>query len=324
MNNSLVGQNLSSLLRHYLDRFCCTGNYLYFADMMMLGNDISLKTVCFEEASLSNDVLVKFVKMAVDSCCVIQNQLKCETKPGCARELISVMSQILLIIRALILILMKRNDSNTNLGHINSPNFKKEFKSSIAWILVEELVNRCPTVSAPLYGYYSPAANTLFNIVYIPFLFLLLKVHCPVVNYQFMMMIIQARCDLNATDSQGNTLLHNVIRDILHEIDALLKHRRKNKPIIANGALEIVKMLLEKGSYPHAKNKEGKCPFDELVNSQPYQLIPEEIFVKFSEIKMKYDCTLTLKYLAATKIVYCKIPYKDLLPEALVKFVDLH
>ena len=82
--------------------------------------------------------------------------------------------------------------------------------------------------------------------------------------------------------------------------------------------------MLENGSYPFAKNKDGKCPFDGVIDTKLCHSIPEHVIASCKELMTKYDCSLTLRYLAATKIIESEIPYRHLLPEDLVKFVDLH
>ena len=319
-------ENFNSLLRHFLDRISHFGNYLHFPDTMIFHNDISLGSMCYSNAFMSNDVLVKFVQTAVDSYCVIRGKLNCETKQGCAQELINAMAQTLIIVRALILIMIKRSDKHVG-NQYNSENFN-DFKSDsnyrITRILLAELLNRCPTVSAPFHGFASPVAHILFNIHYKPLLYTHLTEKCPRYHQHFMMMLIQSQCDLNDIDFQGNTILHHVIRDFLQEIDYHHDYHGDNQEILIDQFLKIVKMLLDSGSYPHAKNKDGKCPFDEITDAKLCKFNPKDIIMHCEELTRKYDCTLTLRYLAATKIVYYKIPYRNLLPEALIKFVDLH
>ena len=321
-----MSQNSSLLFRHKLDHFSRIGDHLYFADIMIFGNDIALQPMCYDKALLTTDAVVKFVQTAIDSCCVIQNQLTIETKLGCAQELVSAMAQNLIVVRALILLMIQRSDRYVSqerhgIGHKETKNCKNY---RIAKILLEELLNRCPVVSAPCYGFHSPVANILFNTSYKPLLYSHLLEQCYRYNCQFMMMIVQSLSDFNATDSQGNTLLHNVIGDVLQEVDFFYHYRGDHRQVLSNAAIKIIQILLESGSYPHAKNKERKCPFDGFTNKKLYKLNPEYIFASCKDLMTKYDSSLALKYLAATKIVHSKIPYKNVLPEALVKFVDLH
>ena len=145
--------NSSLLLRQTLDHFSRIGDYLYFADVMIFGNDISLQTMCYHKAFLSTDVLVKFVQTAIDSCCAIQDQLNITTKPGCAQELVSVLAQTLIVVRALIILVIKRSDRNINHKQLVNLKCHRRSKSNdhngTAKLLLEELLNRCPTVSAP-------------------------------------------------------------------------------------------------------------------------------------------------------------------------------
>ena len=93
---------------------------------------------------------------------------------------------------------------------------------------------------------------------------------------------------------------------------------------MAETTLKIIEILLENGSYPHARNKKGQCPGDGLPNVKLFRLNPENLIVQFKNLIARYDSRMTLKFMSARKIVDSKIPYKDLLPEHLVDFVNLH
>ena len=321
--NQTVRQDLNSLLRYLLHCFSQTGNYLYFADVIMLNFHMSFKTLCYHKALLSTDVLVKLVQTAVDSCCVIQNKLKSETKLGYAQELISAISQILIIVRAVILRIMKRSDIVNDTE--NSKEFKNDKNHRIAKILLEEVLNRCPTVSAPLHGYEYPVANLLFYTRFKPYFHANLTEHCATYYVPFMKMLVQSHCELNATDSLGNTILHNVLSDMLQEIDFFHDHIRYYSRVLVDAAVKMVELLLEKGAYPHAKNQQGKYALDLLVDYKTHSTFNvENMYIRCKDLMSKYDYTLTLRYMAATKIVHSKLPYGNLLPQALVKFVDMH
>ena len=88
--------------------------------------------------------------------------------------------------------------------------------------------------------------------------------------------------------------------------------------------LEIIKFLLENGSYPHARNKKGQCPGDGLPHVKLYRLNPENLITQFKNLLAKYDSRMTLKYMSAKKIIDSQIPYKDILPQHMVEFVNLH
>ena len=199
-----------------------------------MNSGLSFKYLCCQKALLSTDVLVKFVQTAVESCCVIQNKLNCEKRLGCAQELISAVTQTLVIVRAVILVIIKRHGKNIDKegGIENSKAFISDSNHRIAKILLDEVLNRCPTVSAPLHGYEYPVTNILFNIRYKPLFYAFLTEHCPKYYPTFMMMLVQSHCDLNATDSEGSTILLNVISDMMQEIDFfynLQRYPRKNR-----------------------------------------------------------------------------------------------
>ena len=132
-----------------------------------------------------------------------------------------------------------------------------------------------------------------------------------------MTMIIWSNCDLNDTDSNDNTILHNVICDFLREIDFHHDYQGDNQKIQIDQFLEIVKMLLENGAHPHANNKEGKCPLDAITATKLRKFNTKDIMIHCKDLMTKYDCTLTLKYQTAKKIVGSNIPYRILLLESL-------
>ena len=141
---------------------------------------------------------------------------------------------------------------------------------------------------------------------------------------QFMKMIVESVEDLNATDHQGNTFLHIVISDVVEEINHIDISYHSQMTTQINIAVETAKVLLENGAYSHARNKQGRCPFDLLQCIRAKKSGPESILEHFRERFKKYDSSLTLKYLAARTIVDSQVPYANRLPKALVRFVDLH
>ena len=141
-----------------------------------------------------------------------------------------------------------------------------------------------------------------------------------------MEMLIDSKIDLNATDHQGNTILHVVMSDIQREVD-FLKRINFGELIIErhiDTAVDIAQLLLDHGSYPHAKNKRGNCPGDQLHDVKLEYFNPETLIDRFKDLLKNYDCSLTLKYLAAVRINQYNIPYRQHLPESLIKFVDLN
>ena len=93
---------------------------------------------------------------------------------------------------------------------------------------------------------------------------------------------------------------------------------------MAETTLKIIEILLENGSYPHARNKKGLCPGDGLPHLKLHRFNPEDLIKQFKDMIAKYDSKMTLKYLAAKEIINSKAPYEDKLPKDLIKFVSLH
>ena len=112
---------------------------------------------------------------------------------------------------------------------------------------------------------------------------------------------------------------------MLQEIDHFHDHINHHSKILMDAAVEVVEILLENGSYPHVRNKEGKHFLDGFIDYKPHSTLDAKyIFFYCKKLMKKYDRTLTLKYMAAKKLVHSEMPYRNLLPQALVKFVDLH
>ena len=153
----------NSLLSHHLDYFSNVGNHLYFADLIITG-EVSLMTALNSEPLVSNDVLVKFVNVALESCFEIQKRLNTETKSGCIKELLSFSEQTLVVIGGLILHLMKR--SNKMSHRMIKQGSQSSTNHSLARILLNEILLRCPVVVAPGIGYATPVANVLFKVQY--------------------------------------------------------------------------------------------------------------------------------------------------------------
>ena len=162
-NKESTEHRYNSLLRHHLDYFSDVGNHLYFAGLMIIG-DVSLMTALNSDVLVSNDVLVKFVHGAIESCCEIQKRLNTETKSGCIKELLSFSEQTLVVIGGLILHLMKR--SNKMSHRMIKQGSQSSTNHSLARILLNEILLRCPVVVAPGIGYATPVANVLFKVQY--------------------------------------------------------------------------------------------------------------------------------------------------------------
>ena len=322
--NNFETHSLNSLLRHQLDRFSFFGNYLYTLDLMIVGN-VSFWTSFHHWCKLSNDVLVKFVLVAIESCCVIQDRLNAEKKKVCVYEWIGTMEETLLFIVVLILHLIKRSDNSLE-QEANMPCEPDLNNHRMAWILVEELLNRCPGISAPSYGLMWPIMNVIFKAKHRVMRFFRLLQDCVKYNHHFVKMVAASEhFHPNATDSHGNTILHVVTSEVLLEIDPMY-HPAHGE--ILNQQIEttllIIKVLLECGSYPHAKNKKDQTPEDKIEGVKLERFNPENVITQFKNLLEQYDSTMSLKYLAAKRIVDSQILYKDTLPKRLAEFVSWH
>ena len=315
------------LFAHVLDRFTQFGNSLHFCDQMIMGDNISLRTaVTYGYVCLSNAVFVKFVQIAIDSCCALQDRLSIERKPGCVRELITAIEETLLIIGGVILVLIKRDNKTLAQEH-DFGNLNNWENQTISKILLNELLHRCPVVSAPFVGYSSPVTNIMFKAKHKRLLFTRFTQQCLMYNLQLAKMIIECQYDLNATDHEGNTLLHVIMSDVYMEIE-FLKLFVKD-PILSQHietTFQTVHILLDNGSYPQAKNKRGKYPCDGFEHGRLQRYCQENLHERFQDLFAKYDSQsiFSLKCLAKTVIRKSRIPYKNFLPVALVKFVDFH
>ena len=307
-------------VKHQLDRFTQFGNHLYTLDMIIFEN--SFKDA-LNPGALSNDVLVKLVYVALESCCVIQKRLKNESKQSCVHELIYAIEKTLRFIVWCILDLIKRNDYIV-FPELDRPSLKNH---GVARILVDELLHRCPEISSMHYGYTWPVMHVIFKPKCRVMRFSDLTIECTEYHYHFVKMVIQSKYDLNAADWEGNQILHVVTSEVLKEIDfMLIKYPEDHDAIkrVVENRLKITNLLLENGSYPHARNKKGHCPCDGLPDVKLHQFNPENLIMQFKNLIGKYERKMTLKYISAKKIADSQIPYQDVLPGYLVKFVCLH
>ena len=300
-------------MRHQVDRFIHFGNYLNALNSTIIGKASFMSAFHFR-CILSNDVIIKYAIVAIESCCVIQNRLSTERKQGCVQELIETIEETLLFIVGWILHLIKRSDNSfqSELSQPHEPNLKSH---RLARILV----------SAPFYGYAWPIMNIIFKAKHRIKRFANLTKKCPEYNYHFVKLVIQSGYDLNKKDWEGNTILHVVISEILQEIDSMYNSRADNAvEQLMETRSKIIEILLEKGSYPHARNKAGQCPGNGPPIVKIQRINPDDVMTQFKNLLAKYDRTMTLKYLAAKTIVDSQTTYQDVLPKHLVKFVNLH
>uniref|UniRef100_A0A914DHG1 Sex-determining protein fem-1 n=1 Tax=Acrobeloides nanus TaxID=290746 RepID=A0A914DHG1_9BILA len=105
--------------------------------------------------------------------------------------------------------------------------------------------------------------------------------------------LIRAGADLNVKNSDGNTALHILLST-------------------ASPRLSIVKLLLEAGAPLLARNNMGITCFDLMIQKFNGQLQNFE-FAKF----------ITLKQIAANFIRWHGIPYKDIIPADIEKYLDV-
>ena len=310
-------------MRHQVDRFIYFGDYLNVLNLLIVGKT-SFMTAFHFRCFLSNDLIIKYAIVAIESCCVIQNRLGRERKLGCVHELMETIEETLLFVVGWILHLIKRSD-NSFQSELTEPAGSILKSHRVAWILVKELLHCCPEVSAPFHGYSWPMMNISFKAKYRIKRFANLTKECREYNYHFVKMVIQTGYDLNKADCEGNTILHVVTSEILQEIDSMHNSGEEDaiKQLIET-RLKIIEICLEKGSYPHARNKKGQCPGDGPPNAKIQRFDPDDIMTQFKNLLAKYDSTMTLKYLVAKKIVESQIAYKDILPKHLVEFVNMH
>ena len=129
----------------------------------------------------------------------------------------------------------------------------------------------------------------------------------------------------NATDLEGNTILHVVTSEVLLEIDPIYHPPNGDiRNLQIETTLLIIEVLLETGSYPHVRNKNDKTPKDGIQCVKLQRFNPANVIMQFKNLLEQYDSTMYLKYLAAKTIVDSQIPYKHALPERLAEFVSWH
>lgn len=118
---------------------------------------------------------------------------------------------------------------------------------------------------------------------------------CTFPCVETMRCLLAAGAPVNAVDSDRNTPLHLLFESTHEDVNA-----------------EIVKLLLSSGAYPHARNANRARPIF-FCNGQADVL----------EILLRAEAT-TLQRFAACAIVDHNVPYKDVLPQKLVEYVEMH
>ena len=135
-------------------------------------------------------------------------------------------------------------------------------------------------------------------------------------DMQLIKLLLDCGIHVNDVDSHGNTILHHAVR-------SLNKEMHRWDWICHPDVFECLKLLLQKGVCPNARNSCNRLARNELQISSEISLFV--VTIKIMEILNEYEKQqlVSLKYMAAVVVKRSLIPYDDLLPTALVKFVNL-
>ena len=135
-------------------------------------------------------------------------------------------------------------------------------------------------------------------------------------DVELMKILLDCRIHINDVNSVGATILHHAVHLLNIEWH----------PDVAQTAQDVTKcltFLLQRGANPNARNHSNSSARTELyfVGNFP------EVFLanKLKKILKDYEHqhSMTLEYMAAVAVKRSKIAYEELLPTALVKFVNL-
>jgi len=222
---------------------------------------------------------------------------------------------------------------------LNDYQVTTETERQLSQQLLVKLLAKFPQITCPDTGITVPTGHVLMTNEYH-----IVSIALPC-NYNMLQLLIHAGFDIYENDSDGNTLLHAIIKSVIkllkvmHERDrydadyALYDYelRLEMKPAIAL----TLKFLLERGMYLHARNNGRKTIMDIIQDCLNEGFFGEaadsedensghDVLQHIRDVLKKYEEFSTLKHLAAKAIKDFALPYENMLPTSLTKFVDYH
>ena len=138
-------------------------------------------------------------------------------------------------------------------------------------------------------------------------------------DYELMVILLDCNIDMNEVDSAGSTMLHAVL-DSFDYIYRTYLGSESEKDTLSDLLVKSLRLLLEKGVNPNARNKGNALASDVLLGR-----VHDENGARFFKILKRYEHqnSMTLQHKAAVAVKESKLPYEDLLPSDLVKLVNL-
>ena len=311
-------KHMTALQLHHIALCEEHGDLIVFADSFSCINPILESFFRFNwpmecDMAMDNDLVMRTVDMTFRSLTRIQKDLNEATLPGLIEQLVGQFKQAMLFVtfflvkllqRSLLLQALDKENQSENSDSENSANeiYKKvstaEADVALALKIFKRVCKEFPILRSPNSGYWAPLPHFMFDRDYSA---LFVDYHYVRRYYLVLQLFIDCRLDVDATDSDGNTLLHVVAGSSRREPDD-----------------RLVKMLLDNGAHSHCRNKNGKTPLD--VAKKKTEKCTEVIELLEEHMKI-----LNLKCIAAKKVKDYKLLDQNCeLPACLVKFVSIH
>ena len=137
-----------------------------------------------------------------------------------------------------------------------------------------------------------------------------------------MKMLLESGILVNEVDGFGNTMLHYAVRAYYFDVKKISRSSNFNEQFISR-AIKTMTLLLEGGVYPNARNTSGQMASEAISQDRFWQ--SKDAFRRMNDTLKHYEeknC-MTLKHQAAVAVREWELPYQEILPTVLVKFVNL-
>ena len=311
-------KHMTALQLHHIALCEEHGDLIVFADSFSCINPILESFFRFNwpmecDMAMDNDLVMRTVDMTFRSLARIQKDLNETTLPGLIEQLVSQFKQAMLFVTFFLVKLLQRSlllealDKENESDYSNSENshlyeiYKKvstaEADVALAIKIFRRVCKEFPVLRSPNSGYWAPLPHFMFDTDYTA---VFLDDHYEKRYYHVLQLFIDNRLNVDATDSDGNTLLHVIVGS--ESTDE-----------------RLLQMLLDNGAHSHCRNKNGKTPLD--IAKKKKKETAEVI--KLLEEHMKI---LSLKCIAAKNVKDYKLLEKncEFWPKDLIKFVSIH
>ena len=317
-----------ALLLHRIELFEELGDSIDFVDSFAIltnpGMNLSSSEYNFPmeyDMVMDNDLIVRTVDMAFRSLTRIQKDLNEATLPGLMEQLVSQFKQTMVMVSFFLVKLLHRSSllqaldkenqsdnssSENSLKEIDkkvSPAEHAEAELALALKIFRRVCKEFAVLRSPNSGYWAPLPHVIFDQDY----------SAPETSKKYerhyhliLQLFIDNRLNVDATDSDGNTLLHIMVG---------CSGGQPNECIV-----RLVKMLLDNRAHSHCRNKNGRTPLD-VARAKKTDKSPE--IIELLEEHMRIP---SLKCIAAKKVKDYELLENncEFWPAHLIKFVNIH